>query len=400
MIVQTLATLGLDGRDVVFFILLLIFCSVLSISAYKQAINYFNWFTYPLTVLLMTWGALRLFGWYHSVIVFMGLLLLAASLVGIHFSERSKSNREARIEYAQKIIKDVTGDPEHDISREVWGLAGSVLNGSKVEVIGSSRTLAGMNHVLTDSERAFLLRLMTYLLAREPSWRLQAANEIILAIKTNRTASTTGRLVDRAYQADPKAIREYLTDCFNLEETKTLCADMDIDFDTLPGDGKEAKARELVDYCYRHERLGELLGLCREQNPTKFSGLAIFQPTVEAQLPKKPDAPSNKAPLPPSVVAQFSDHVYAVTCGYCQGKGRVPARTSEWKVIEYSSLVCNTCKGQGTLRVETSDAIVVHGACRGTGLEYANNSGPTADRCRGCNGLGVCSLSGGLKIIN
>jgi hypothetical protein len=399
VVAQIMMALGIGWPDVIFLVLLLAFCWLLSVLAYQQAINHVNWFIYPLIVLLLTWGAIRLFGWHNSVIASVGLPLLVAGAVGVHFSERSKGNRTTRIEYARGIIEEITVDPEREVSREVWRLAERVLNGSKAEVIGSARTLANMNHALTGSERAFLLRLMTYLLIGEPSWRLQAANDVILSIKMNRMASSTGRLVDRAYRADQKVIREYLIDSFSLEEIKTLCADMDIDFDTLPGDGKEAKSRELVDYCYRHERLGELLGLCREQNPTRFGELPIAQPQVREPAPTPSGIPSNKVPLPPNVVAQLSSHVYAITCGYCRGEGRNPLATSDWKVIEYSTGVCDICKGKGTLRVETSDAIIIHGACRGTGL-YQDSARYNPGFCPGCHGLGVCSLSGELKIIS
>ncbi len=44
----------------------------------------------------------------------------------------------------------------------------------------------------------------------------------------------------------------------NLEELRTLCFDLDVDYDNLGGEGKEAKSRELVQYLVRHGRLAEL----------------------------------------------------------------------------------------------------------------------------------------------
>jgi DNA-binding NtrC family response regulator len=52
---------------------------------------------------------------------------------------------------------------------------------------------------------------------------------------------------------------------FNLEEIRTLCFLLEIDFDNLPGDGKAAKARELVLYCRRHRTLGKLRDAIRRE---------------------------------------------------------------------------------------------------------------------------------------
>ena len=59
---------------------------------------------------------------------------------------------------------------------------------------------------------------------------------------------------------DPKsrALFEYLCKSCNLEELRTLCFNLNVDYDSLPGEGKEAKARELVLYM---QRRGELYTL-------------------------------------------------------------------------------------------------------------------------------------------
>ena len=60
-------------------------------------------------------------------------------------------------------------------------------------------------------------------------------------------------------------LRRRLTTEFDLEELRTLCFDMGIDFDDLRGEGKDAKARELVMYCQRHELLGQLRATIRRE---------------------------------------------------------------------------------------------------------------------------------------
>jgi hypothetical protein len=50
-----------------------------------------------------------------------------------------------------------------------------------------------------------------------------------------------------------------LDSSFSPDELRDLCFEMGIDYDALPGEGKSARARELVAYCQRHGRLPELV---------------------------------------------------------------------------------------------------------------------------------------------
>jgi DNA-binding NtrC family response regulator len=65
--------------------------------------------------------------------------------------------------------------------------------------------------------------------------------------------------------ADPAQLRQVLDEGFDLEEMKDLCLDLDIDFDNLRGEGK--KARELIAYCRRHNRLEHLAARITELRP-------------------------------------------------------------------------------------------------------------------------------------
>ncbi|MCP4535570.1 MAG: response regulator [Chloroflexi bacterium] len=53
-----------------------------------------------------------------------------------------------------------------------------------------------------------------------------------------------------------RTLRQTLETKFDQEEIQDLCFDMGIDFQDLPSEGK--KAREVVAYCQRHDRLKEL----------------------------------------------------------------------------------------------------------------------------------------------
>ena len=71
---------------------------------------------------------------------------------------------------------------------------------------------------------------------------------------------------------DLPALRDILVTYFNDGELRDLCFDLGIDYENLGGEGKAGKARELVAYCVRHNRLTDLgvnlpppaaAGLCR-----------------------------------------------------------------------------------------------------------------------------------------
>ena len=53
-------------------------------------------------------------------------------------------------------------------------------------------------------------------------------------------------------------LRQTLVERFDEEELRTLCYDLGIDFESLPAEGRAGKARELVAYLERRQRLGDL----------------------------------------------------------------------------------------------------------------------------------------------
>jgi hypothetical protein len=63
------------------------------------------------------------------------------------------------------------------------------------------------------------------------------------------------------------ALRQGLVDYFNLEELHDLCNDLGLDYEDLPGQGKSAKARELISYMQRRGRMADLLNRCQVLRP-------------------------------------------------------------------------------------------------------------------------------------
>lgn len=63
---------------------------------------------------------------------------------------------------------------------------------------------------------------------------------------------------DKTPALDWAQLRQLLVESFDDNELRDLCFDLRIDYESLPGEGKSAKARELVQYCDRHKRPHEL----------------------------------------------------------------------------------------------------------------------------------------------
>ena len=62
-------------------------------------------------------------------------------------------------------------------------------------------------------------------------------------------------------------LRQILALLFDEEDLRTLCFDLGVDYDNLPARGKAYKARELVKYLGRHNRISELLRIGKELRP-------------------------------------------------------------------------------------------------------------------------------------
>jgi hypothetical protein len=62
-------------------------------------------------------------------------------------------------------------------------------------------------------------------------------------------------------------LRQLLTERLDLEELLTLCADLGVDFDSLRGEGKEGRIRELVLHLERHQEVKRLIVWLRQNRP-------------------------------------------------------------------------------------------------------------------------------------
>ncbi|VAW43015.1 hypothetical protein MNBD_CHLOROFLEXI01-1846 [hydrothermal vent metagenome] len=77
---------------------------------------------------------------------------------------------------------------------------------------------------------------------------------------------------------------------FNLEELKTLCFNLHVDYDSLPSEGKRAKIRELILGFERIDKINELVEKCQEMRPSVSWPNSAKNPQslsqTEAMIPK------------------------------------------------------------------------------------------------------------------
>lgn len=64
-----------------------------------------------------------------------------------------------------------------------------------------------------------------------------------------------------------KQLIEALSRGFSLAELQTLCFDIGLDYENVPGETKESKVRELVLYCQRRGELTKLIAAVRRARP-------------------------------------------------------------------------------------------------------------------------------------
>lgn len=67
-----------------------------------------------------------------------------------------------------------------------------------------------------------------------------------------------------------RLLRKALCHRFSLEELRDLCFDLHVEYDSLPGEGMAAKARELVAFFERRRELGRLVSAVRRERRDIF----------------------------------------------------------------------------------------------------------------------------------
>lgn len=96
------------------------------------------------------------------------------------------------------------------------------------------------------------------------NWCEYVADEERRSTAQRVEASTEIRSSQRKYMT---GLRQILTTRFDEGELRTLCFDLELDYDKLPGSGKANIARELISYLNRRERMHELIEVGKQLRP-------------------------------------------------------------------------------------------------------------------------------------
>jgi hypothetical protein len=115
---------------------------------------------------------------------------------------------------------------------------------------------------LNQDAHKLILNLMDLAEERGQGGQLALAVERILA---PLPAESLPRLEKINEDSPPNILRYYLLAHYKLAELMSMAAELDIDWDDLPGKNRQSKTREMLLYLMRRNRLSELIDLMHSQ---------------------------------------------------------------------------------------------------------------------------------------
>jgi hypothetical protein len=93
-------------------------------------------------------------------------------------------------------------------------------------------------------------------------------------------------------QINRAELRNVLNARFNVEELRTLCFDLRVEYDALPGSDKTSKVRALILHCQRRGQLDELIQTCARQRPDVHWDEVVDKVETPAEPAQRPAAAS------------------------------------------------------------------------------------------------------------
>ncbi len=120
--------------------------------------------------------------------------------------------------------------------------------------VGEKRPLASLNQTQLEQEQ-IIRRLKGYGLLVQSASKVEINGRVFQTWIQQYAQRQPSPPMNRSAPAgaDLAKIRHTLVDAFDLDEMRTLCFDLGMDFESLPGQSKPAKAREMVNY-WRNRR--------------------------------------------------------------------------------------------------------------------------------------------------
>ena len=131
------------------------------------------------------------------------------------------------------------------------------------------------------------------------------------------------KAADRSFRA---RLYDILCRQFDLEELRTLCWLVDVDYDNLRGEGKAGKARELIRYAQSRDMIPALVEEGRSLRPD-VAWPDVVQPEVPAPAPAVDSPPDGADDLAGCIFISYSrtDQAYArQLAGELRGRGLTP----------------------------------------------------------------------------
>lgn len=124
--------------------------------------------------------------------------------------------------------------------------------------------LSHPKHLLDETLR--ILHLYGLIVAENTGWQM---NGRLFQNWVSRFAAIVDAKMAKEQKKEtavnPTTLRQTIIDSFNLDELHALCFDLKLDYESLPGDGKFAKAQSLVEYFRNRHRLDQLITAVRNE---------------------------------------------------------------------------------------------------------------------------------------
>ena len=182
----------------------------------------------------------------------------------LELTNRLKAEQEAvedlevRLSEAEAALEALEQETPDEVQPKAQGDAGEALPPVRLFIA----TPDGARYETEAPADTLLVRLQSAFLA---DWRPPDDAGAVRYTLRREPAEQPTAGVERT--RDRSGLRQTLTTRFNEEELRTLCFELAVDYDDLPGRGKAAHARELIVYLERRGRISELIEAGRRLRP-------------------------------------------------------------------------------------------------------------------------------------
>lgn len=129
---------------------------------------------------------------------------------------------------------------------------------------------------------------------------------------------------------------------FNKSELRTLCFDLSINYENLPGSAFDDKARELIAFCHRHGQLELLVKRCCELRP--IVSWPDIQELSNSLNKASKNLPSSSLEVPKPIFEQNIYGNYNAVSGP-EGKSTINVTNIHQSSAEDSATVTKDSKG-------------------------------------------------------